>query len=61
MVYLFKFDSTHGWFKGDVRVEDEKLVINGNQIFILMLIVDTKKMQSHGERTCGHVFLILLF
>jgi len=34
MVYLFKFDSTHGHFKGDVHAKDGKLVINGNEIAV---------------------------
>jgi glyceraldehyde 3-phosphate dehydrogenase len=29
MVYMFKYDSTHGRFKGDVAVAGDKLVING--------------------------------
>jgi len=34
MVYMFKYDSTHGQHKGDVKVEDGKLVINGMAITI---------------------------
>jgi len=34
MVYMFKYDSTHGQFKGEVKAEDGKLVINGNSITI---------------------------
>ena len=30
--YLFKYDSTHGQFKGDVDVKDGKLIINGQTI-----------------------------
>ncbi|XP_039298298.1 glyceraldehyde-3-phosphate dehydrogenase 2 [Nilaparvata lugens] len=32
MVYLFKYDSTHGRFKGDVKAEGNCLVVNGNKI-----------------------------
>lgn len=32
MVYLFKFDSTHGRFKGDVTAADGELVVNGKKI-----------------------------
>jgi len=32
MVYMFKYDSTHGRFKGTISVVDKKLVINGSPI-----------------------------
>lgn len=34
MVYLFKFDSTHGRFKGTVKAEDGALVVNGKKITV---------------------------
>lgn len=34
MVYMFKYDSTHGKFKGDVKAEDGCLVVNGNKITV---------------------------
>jgi len=34
MVYMFKYDSTHGTFKGDVEAKDGKLVINGKPITV---------------------------
>jgi len=32
MVYMFKYDSTHGRFKGDVHAEGGMLVVNGTKI-----------------------------
>nr|CDS31614.1 glyceraldehyde 3 phosphate dehydrogenase [Hymenolepis microstoma] len=34
MVYMFKYDSTHGPYKGDVRAEDGKLIIDGHKIAV---------------------------
>lgn len=34
MVYLFKYDSTHGRFKGEVKTQDGFLVVNGNKIAV---------------------------
>ncbi|EGF77712.1 hypothetical protein BATDEDRAFT_20632 [Batrachochytrium dendrobatidis JAM81] len=34
MVYLLKFDSTHGRFKGQVEAKDGKLVVNGQAVSI---------------------------
>ena len=32
MAYMLKYDSTHGNFKGEVTVEEGRLVVNGNAI-----------------------------
>jgi len=42
MVYMFKYDSTHGRFKGDVHVQDGKLVINGQSIAVFQEMDATK-------------------
>ncbi|KIY64767.1 glyceraldehyde 3-phosphate dehydrogenase [Cylindrobasidium torrendii FP15055 ss-10] len=34
MVYMFKYDSVHGRFKGDIKVEGGKLIINGKPITV---------------------------
>jgi glyceraldehyde 3-phosphate dehydrogenase len=31
---MFKYDSTHGRFKGTVEAKDGKLVVNGNPITV---------------------------
>ncbi|XP_015609177.1 glyceraldehyde-3-phosphate dehydrogenase 2 [Cephus cinctus] len=34
MVYMFKYDSTHGKFKGEVTAQDGNLVVNGKKIAV---------------------------
>ncbi len=34
MAYMFKYDSTHGQFKGEVSHKDGKLVVNGQEIAV---------------------------
>ncbi|KAJ9578558.1 hypothetical protein L9F63_005208 [Diploptera punctata] len=34
MVYMFKYDSTHGRFKGEVKAEGDQLVVNGQKIAV---------------------------
>lgn len=34
MAYMFKYDSTHGRFKGDIKVEGDHLVVNGQKIAV---------------------------
>jgi len=34
MVYMFKFDSVHGRFKGTIEAKDGKLIINGKSITV---------------------------
>ncbi len=34
LAYMLKYDSVHGQFKGDVQVENGKLVVNGNEVRI---------------------------
>jgi len=34
MVYMFKYDSTHGQYKGEVAAVDGKLVVDGNTITV---------------------------
>jgi len=34
MLYLFKYDSTHGQYKGEVSVKDGHLVVNGKTMYV---------------------------
>lgn len=34
MAYMLKYDSVHGQFAGDIKIEDGKLVVNGNAITV---------------------------
>ncbi|KAF8942095.1 hypothetical protein BGZ52_012856, partial [Haplosporangium bisporale] len=34
MVYMFKYDSTHGRFKGHVEAKDGHLVVDGHKIAV---------------------------
>jgi len=34
MVYMFKYDSTHGRFKGEVSHKGDKLIVNGKEISV---------------------------
>ena len=34
MVYMFKYDSTHGQFKGQVSHTENKLIVNGQEIAV---------------------------
>merc|ERR1712123_78481 len=36
MVYMFKYDSTHGQYKGSVSISGDKLVIDGQEISVFM-------------------------
>lgn len=35
LAYLLKYDSTHGRFEGDVKAEEEALIVNGKKILVL--------------------------
>lgn len=34
LAYLLKYDSTHGQFKGDIRVEENAIVVDGKKIIV---------------------------
>lgn len=35
LAYLFKYDTTHGQFKGEVKAEEHALIVNGKKIQVL--------------------------
>jgi len=37
MVYLFKYDSTHGQYKGEVSHKEGKLIVDGHHISVFQL------------------------
>jgi len=50
MVYMFKYDSTHGRFKGEVSQKGDKLVVNGQEISVFTEKEPTKI--SMGSAWC---------
>ena len=32
LAYMFKYDSVHGRFKGDVKIDGNTMIVNGNKI-----------------------------
>lgn len=38
-VYMFKYDSTHGRYKGEVHQEDGKLIVDGQAISVFQWYV----------------------
>lgn len=42
MAYMFKYDSTHGRFKGEISVSGDKLVVNGKNIAVFAMMKPEK-------------------
>ncbi len=53
MVYMFKYDSIHGQFKGDVSVKGDKLVINGQEISVFA----EKEPEKIDWASCGAEYI----
>ncbi|HHU78875.1 MAG: type I glyceraldehyde-3-phosphate dehydrogenase [Caldicoprobacterales bacterium] len=34
MAYMLRYDSVHGPFKGDIKIENGKLIVNGNEVSV---------------------------
>jgi len=54
MVYMFKYDSTHGPFKGDVKFGDGKLIINDKAISVF----SEKDPSAIPWKTAGADFVV---
>ncbi|KAJ3121774.1 Glyceraldehyde-3-phosphate dehydrogenase 2 [Nowakowskiella sp. JEL0407] len=54
MVYLTKYDSTHGKFKGTVSTENGKLIVNGNVIDVY----SSMKAEEIGWGTSGAEYVV---
>ena len=48
MMYMLKYDSTHGMFKGDISKDGDKLVVNGKKINVFA-------KRDPAEIPCGEV------
>lgn len=70
MAYMLKYDSTHGKFKGDVKIENDQLVVNGNKIAVFSereaknipwikagaeYIVESTGVYTTKEKASGHL------
>ncbi len=53
MVYMLKYDSIHGQFKGDVSTKDGKLVVNGNEIAVFA----EKEPEKIDWKSCGAEYI----
>ncbi len=54
MVYMLKYDTIHGQFKGDVKVEDGKLVVNGNAVDVF----DKMNPEEISWSSCGAEYIV---
>ena len=54
MVYMLKYDTIHGQFKGDVKVEDGKLVVNGNAVDVF----DKMNPEEIPWSSCGAEYIV---
>lgn len=59
MAYLFKYDSIHGNYDGEVEAKDGKLVIDGNQVtvfseYIFLVPVHHRVVLTH-RRDPGNI------
>jgi glyceraldehyde 3-phosphate dehydrogenase len=54
MVYMLRYDSIHGQFKGDIAIEDGKLVVNGKKIAVFA----SKEPAEIDWKSCGAEYVV---
>jgi len=54
MVYMFKYDTTHGRYKGTVEAKDGKLVIDGHSVEVFQKM----KADEIPWDSCGAIYLV---
>ena len=54
MVYMLRYDTVHGQFKGDLAVEDGKLVVNGKKISVYAAM----NPEEIGWKECGAEYVV---
>ncbi len=54
MVYMLRYDTVHGQFKGDIDVKDGKLVVNGKEIAVYAAM----NPEEIGWKECGAEYVV---
>ncbi|MBQ7035977.1 MAG: type I glyceraldehyde-3-phosphate dehydrogenase [Clostridia bacterium] len=54
MVYMLRYDTVHGQFKGDIAVKDGKLVVNGKEIAVYAAM----NPEEIGWKECGAEYVV---
>jgi glyceraldehyde 3-phosphate dehydrogenase len=54
MVYMLRYDTIHGQFKGDIAIEGDKLVVNGKKIAIFA----SKDPAEIDWKSCGAEYIV---
>ncbi len=54
MVYMLRYDTVHGQFKGDIAVKGDKLVVNGKEISVYAAM----NPEEIGWKECGAEYVV---
>ncbi|PKM49617.1 MAG: type I glyceraldehyde-3-phosphate dehydrogenase [Firmicutes bacterium HGW-Firmicutes-7] len=54
MVYMLKYDSVHGQFKGDVSISGDKLIVNGKEVSVFA----SMKADEINWASCGAEYVV---